>query len=78
MHKLFQRCKGTGLKHVKTLEKYLIVSERLLLHVAFGAIMAISRQNEARSRDYALLLVLRSQDPYLKCMFFCHKYHQYV
>ena len=32
------------------------VSEWILLYVAFCIIMAISRQKEARSRDYALLL----------------------
>ena len=34
----------------------LIWKIRLLLYVAFCTIMAISRQKEARSRDYALLL----------------------
>ena len=38
------------------LERQTAVSEWILVYFAFCTIMAISRQNEARSRDYALLL----------------------
>ena len=36
------------------------MSEWLLLYVAFCTIMAISRQKEARRRDYALLFIVHS------------------